>query len=397
MISRSFNPLQLQEKRASLFLLGPRGTGKSAILKQAFKELPNSIVVDLLKGESYQRYLPRPFLLGQEIRERLGKSTGPLAVAINEIQRIPELLNEVHSLMEDFRDRVWFFLSGSSARKLKRGGANLLAGRALSRYLFPFYVGELDLNLNRALHLGTLPRVYLEDDEMARDILKSYVSTYLREEIQQEALVRSVERFSRFLDFAGQVHGEPVNFTKLGQQIGIVGKTVREYFQILEDTLLAFELPGWSQSVKKQLLQSSKFYFFDTGVLNSLNGYLGVELKPQSFLFGRLFETFIIHQIRARNEYQQLGLRFFYWRDSKGLEVDLILARNVHEPVVAIEIKSSSSPTAIDCPGFISFREDYPKVKCFCICTTPHAYTDENILFLPWQEAILSIDQIVSS
>lgn len=369
-------------------MLGPRGTGKTALISASLGDCANHIRIDLLQGLEYQRYLTTPYKLGQELRARLTATPGELFVSIDEIQRIPALLDEVHSVLEEFKGRVVFLLTGSSARKLKRGGANLLAGRAISCFLHPLHASELEIDLRKALRFGTLPGVYLGAEDLAIPTLESYVSTYLREEIQQEALVRAIDRFSRFLEYAGQVNGEPVNFTKLGRQAGIAGKTAQEYFSILVDTLLVFSLAGWSESVKKQLLQSPKFYFFDTGVLNAINGYLRIDLRESSFLYGRLFETFVISQLVATNDYLSLGYRFFYWRDKNGQEVDLLIARNVTTPVAAVEIKSSMHPTAADCPGFASLREDYPDLPRFCVCTAPHAYSDQGISFIPWSDFV---------
>jgi uncharacterized protein len=385
MISRPVNPKQFLQKMKSVLVLGPRGTGKTALIRKIFAELTNTTVIDLLQGRDYQRFLHTPSRLGDELRLRLQEPAENLFVAIDEIQRIPALLDEVHSLIEEYKGRLVFMLSSPSARKLRRGGANLLAGRAVAMNLHPLHASELALNLNKALLLGTLPAVYLDQEAVAIPTLETYVSTYLREEIQQESLVRKIDQFGRFLEFAGQINGEPVNFAKLGKQIGVAGKTVQEYFSILVDTLIAIQLPGWSQSVKKQLLQSPKYYFFDTGVLNAINGYLRIDLKESSFLYGRLFETFIISQLTATNDYQNLGYRFYYWRDKVGREVDLILAQNVTTPLAAVEIKSATSPSAEDCPGFASFAEDYPDVPKICVCNTPRPYRNQGIYFVPWQ------------
>ena len=321
---------------------------------------------------------------------------GILVVAIDEIQKLPALLDEVHALIEDHKGHLAFILSGSSARKLRRGGANLLAGRALSHYLHPLHASELDLNLAKSLRLGTLPAVYFASDDLATPMLQSYVSTYLREEIQQESLVRAIDRFGRFLEYAGQVNGEPVNFSKLSKQIGVAGKTVAEYYSILVDTLIAVQLPGWSASVKKQLVQAPKFYFFDCGVLNAINGYLQVELRQSNPLYGRLFENFVITQIHASNDYEGLGLKFYYWRDKSGKEVDLIIARNVATPLAAVEIKSSPTPDPDDCRGFDAFAEDYPNLPRICICGTPRPYSKSGILFIPWQDALKNLGSLVS-
>jgi predicted AAA+ superfamily ATPase len=389
MLKRAFNPLIILNKMTSVLLLGPRGTGKTALIGTIFADVPNRMQIDLLQGLDYQRYLTTPHKLGQELRTRLQSVAGKLFVSIDEIQRVPALLNEVHSVIEEFKGRVAFLLTGSSARKLKRGGANLLAGRAISCFLHPLHASEVDIDLAKALRFGTLPGVYLGSEDLAIPTLESYVSTYMREEIQQESLVREIDRFSRFLEYAGQNNGEPINFSKLGKQAGIAGKTAQEYFSILVDTLVAHTLPGWSESVKKQLLQAPKFYFFDTGVLNAINGYLRVDLRESSFLYGRLFETFIISQIVAANDYLSLGHRFFYWRDKNGQEVDLIIAQNVSTPLIAVEIKSSVNPKAADCPGFSAFCEEYPHVPRVCVCNAPYRYTDEGISFIPWREFVV--------
>ena len=396
MISRHFNPLKLLEKKASILLLGPRGTGKTALIRACFSDLSHKVQIDLLHGRDYQRYLNAPHVLSEELKRILATSPELLLVAIDEVQRVPALLDEVHALIEEHKGRIAFLLSGSSARKLRRGGANLLAGRAISAFLHPLHESEIGLDLNKVLRLGSLPAVYTAPEDLAIATLDSYVSTYLREEIQQESVVRSISKFSRFLEFAGQLNGEPVNFAKLGKQIGSAGKTAQDYFSILVDTLIAIQLPGWSESVKKQLLQAPKYYFFDTGVLNAINGYLRADLKESGFFYGRLFETFIISQLSATNDYLNLGLKFFYWRDKSGREVDLILARNVTTPVAAIEIKASGNPEPEDCPGFDSFREDYPDIPRICVCKTPRPYQRGGVLFVPWQDALKDPYQLIN-
>ena len=280
--------------------------------------------IDLLRGEAFQRYASRPDLLGAELGSQLKQSTHPLTlVAIDEVQKLPSLLDEVHSLIESYKGRVAFVLTASSARKLKRGGANLLAGRALTRHLHPLSSMELDLDLARALRYGTLPAIYLDAQAYEITTLEAYVSTYLREEIQAEALVRQVDRFARFLELAAQLNGEPINFAKLARQCGVTTKTAQEYFSILVD-------------------------FFDCGVVGALTGELRSEVKPSSFRFGRLFETFLIQEMQRYSDYLDLGLRFNYWRDKDGHEVDVIVSRTSAKPLMAVEIKSSSQPSAAD-------------------------------------------------
>ena len=404
MITRTFNPLELLNKNKSVLLLGPRGTGKTAIITDLLaRRIDNAHVVswvhiDLLQGGDFQRYLGNPNQLTIELHDLAKKSvrSSKIIVIIDEVQKIPALLDEVHYLIEKYAGQMVFLLSGSSARKLKRSGANLLAGRAVSCHLFTLSQLELDLSLSRAVQFGTLPGVYLDQVGLEIPTLESYVSTYLREEVQQESLIRGIDRFARFLDFAAQSNAQPINFSKLGRQLGVAGKTVAEYFSILCDTLVARELPGWSESVRRQLLQASKYYFFDCGVLNVLNGYLRIDLRKGGFVFGNLFETFVINQLFCANEYLSLGLRFYYWRDKDGQEVDLILARNSFEPLLAIEIKSHEAPKAEDCPGFALFKEDYPQVPQLCVCNTPRAYQEEEIRFLPWKDLIQNLKQLVN-
>ncbi|NLF25489.1 MAG: ATP-binding protein [Deltaproteobacteria bacterium] len=401
MITRAVNPLKVLEKQKSVLLLGPRGTGKTVLLRQLIESKSNSdlsiLSIDLLQGGDFQRYLANPSQLTKEVEDKAlrleeGKS---VLVLIDEVQKVPALLDEAHHLIEKYHGRIVFLFSGSSARKLKRGGANLLAGRAISSHLFPLNQLETNLSLSRALQFGTMPGVYLSNTGLEVETLESYVSTYLQEEIQQESLVRGIERFSRFLEFAAQSNGQPVNFAKLGKQLGIAGKTAAGYFSILCDTLIANEISGWSTSVRRQLLQAPKFYFFDCGVLNALNGYLRIDLREGGYVYGNLFETFVINQLLGANHYYSLGFRFYYWRDKDGREIDLLLARNAFEPVAAIEIKSSTAPTVDDCPGFLPFKEEYAHVPRLCACNTPRSYTDDEIRFIPWKELVTDLKKIV--
>jgi predicted AAA+ superfamily ATPase len=400
MISRIFNPLIYLEKHRSVLLLGPRGTGKTALISSILSGARDPaeydfISIDLLQGGDFKRYVGNPEQLTKEVLALEQKSKAKsLIVIIDEVQKIPSLLDEVHHLIESSKGRVVFLLSGSSARKLRRGGANLLAGRALSCQYYPLNILEVDLDLDRALRFGTMPAVYLDPSGLEVQSLESYVSTYLREEIQQEALVRGVERFAKFLEFAGQQNGQPINFAKLGRSIGIPGKTVADYYGILSDTLLTTELPGWSESVKRQLLQAPRYYFFDCGVLNAINGYLRVELRHGGYLYGNLFETFVLNQLVAANSYLSKGFRFFYWRDKDGHEVDLLLARNQFEPLLAIEIKSGTAPKASDCPGFTRLSEDYPNIRKICACNSPRSYFDQEIEFLPWKSLVQEIQTL---
>lgn len=388
MIKRKLDIANFIDKNQSLFLFGPRGSGKTKLLEVTLPQ--QAMTVSLLESEYFQRYLVEPALFSREITTRLKAMPAreSLIVAVDEIQKLPILLDEVHSLIEKYKGRLVFVLTGSSARKLKRSGANLLAARALTTYLHPLSVLETDLDLDTVLRIGSLPGVYLERD-FAIHRLRSYIGTYIKEEVQEESLVRKIDRFARFLDLAGQLNGEPINYSKLSRALKTTSNTVQEYFSILVDTLLCHRIDGWSTSVKRQLLQAPKYYWFDCGVLNALNGELDTELKRSSFRFGRLFETYLIEEMIRHNDYLERGFRFFYWRDKNGLEVDLIVARSATTPVAAVEFKSSSDPMDDDLPGLLAFAQDYPKIPCFCFSMTPRAYDlPSGIQVLPWRDGL---------
>ena len=382
MIPRSLDLAAQLKFAQSAFLFGPRGTGKSLLSAKYLEQSPNSLAIDLLRSNDYLRYLREPWLLRQEIEARLDS---PLVVLLDEVQRVPLLLDEVHSAIEAFPDRVSFLLTGSSSRKLKRQHSNMLAGRARRLHLHPFSRTEFDIPLSQALHQGTLPLLQsrqIDPDER----LSAYVETYLKEEVMQEALVRRADVFSRFLELAAQMNGEPINFTKIARSAGVSLKTAQEYFQILVDTMLVTRVDGWSESVQKQLLQAPKFYFFDCGVLNALTGELASPLRESSFRYGRLFETWVVQELNRANDYGFLKLRFNHWRTSTGQEVDLIVSRTYQRPLAAIEIKSSSSPNHSDMPGIQAFASDYPQVPAYCLCTTPRPYALTGVSVLPWTE-----------
>ena len=388
MITRSLNLLTIIEKNESVLLFGARGTGKTSLIRKALQHCQMEFLYfDLLKIDTYRAIIGNPKHFYETILHKL-KTSGQqrLLVVIDEVQKIPELLNEVHHFIEEFPKQILFMLSGSSARKLKKEGANLLAGRAWSRKLFPLSSLETDLSLHEVLKYGALPKAYLADNEESKtEYLKSYVDTYLREEILQESVVRQFESFSRFLDLAGQLNSEPVNFSKLAKQLSLNPKTAQNYFQILIDTLIAHELPGWSTSVKKQLLQAPKFYFFDVGILNAINGELGTELKISSFRYGKLFETFLINEMIHWNQYLAANYRFSYWRTSTGKEVDLIISRKPNQPEWAIEIKSSTHPSEDDVLTLALFKEEYPLVKTLCLCQTEKSYMAGATDVMPWR------------
>lgn len=344
----------------SFFLLGPRMTGKSTLLKAQF---PNAFWVDLLSGEAYQKYLSNPELFYKEIQFHLKKYPDSVVV-IDEIQRLPQLLNEVQRLIVQLHAR--FIMSGSSARKLKRNSVNLLGGRANEKHLFPLTILELgeDFDLESFLMYGSLPNVSSSGIEEKKEILKSYVTTYLREEIQMEGIVRRLPSFSRFLQLAAETIAQEVNYSNLSSETGVTSKTIREYYQILEDTLIGFVLQPWMKTVRKQLAGSPKFYLFDNGVTNALRENLSGSLSGENK--GPLFEQFILQQVKALCSYREFEGSMYYWKARGGREVDLVLAKG-SKPLVAIEIKYTNRPTSRDIVSLRSIREEYPKLRTILV------------------------------
>ena len=389
MVRRTLDLARLLGGTGSAFLFGARGTGKTHLVREFLSAQESVLAFDLLGQKEFLRFLHSPGLFREEVMEALPRK-GRLLVLVDEVQRVPALLNEVHALINDHAKRVQFILTGSSARRLKRGGANLLAGRAYVSHLHPLTQTEFGQPLKKVLRYGSLPGLALGQVD-PHLWLEAYTSTYLKEEIQQEALVRRVDSFVRFLDLAAQLHAEPVNFTRMARQ-GIASvPTIQEYFSILIDTMVAFRLDGWSESVKKQLLQAPKFYFFDLGVLNALRGELGGEPAESSFRYGRLFETLVILEACRRNDYARTGYRLAYWRTSMGMEVDLVLQKNAWTAPVAIEIKSSADPSDQDLKGLLAFLKDYPKAQAFCFCRAERkrrAGPKGVVQIVPWQKGL---------
>ncbi|MFN0061866.1 MAG: ATP-binding protein [Myxococcaceae bacterium] len=382
--------LELLSPGQSCFLLGPRGTGKTFLVESflaAGVARESFASINLLEEDTFTRYVARPSRMREELEQQLTRHPTPFTVFIDEVQRIPALLNEVHSLIERYKGRIRFILTGSSARKLKRAKANLLGGRAWNFHLHPLTHRESVDSLERALHLGTLPAVYLDANSPERT-LRAYVQTYLKEEIREEALVRRVDAFVRFLDVAAQANGEPINFTKVGLDCGVSTKTAQEYFSILEDTLIVHRLDGWSRSARKQLTQQPKFYWFDNGVLNSVRGELSDAPREGSSRFGSLFETWVIQEMIRLNDYQETDFRFHHWRTNTNMEVDIVVSKNGLNPLYGIEIKSGTSPRLEDVKGLLSFQTDFPQAKLFCFCRAPQAYRLEAVEFLPWREGL---------
>jgi predicted AAA+ superfamily ATPase len=317
----------------SFFLFGPRSTGKTTWLKANFKDAQWH---DLLKTDVYLSLRKNPALLRQKVKALPPGSW----VIIDEVQRIPDLLSEVHSIMGDSDNAYHFALSGSSARKLHRLDIDLLAGRVFERHFFPLTAKELgnSLQIERILQYGTLPKVYSEPQH-AIDILESYTHTYLQQEIQQEALVKDIGAFDRFLEVAAIMNGEIINASSISREAAVARPTVQRFFTILVDTLIGIQLPAWNPRLKVKEVSRPKFYFFDPGVVRALSGLLYDPVEKAER--GKLFETVILHELRAYIDYARIGGKLHYWRTQSGKEVDFIWTRGKKN--IGIEVKSATS------------------------------------------------------
>lgn len=370
-------------KEADFFLFGPRQVGKSTLIKETFSS-KTSVYYNLLLDKEYTRLVANPAIFSEEV-QALGKSI--THVIIDEVQRIPALLNEVHSLIENCGQRRFFVLSGSSARKLLRGQANLLGGRAWTRYLYPLSYKELgdDFKLERALRFGTLPAIYLADDDSAQEKLESYVETYLTEEIKAEALVRNIGAFSRFLKLAANESSNLLNYSNIAREAATSNQSIKEYFQILEDTLIGSFLLPYNKSTRKRLVQHPKFYLFDTGVRNALLKKTKDEVVPQTYDYGIVFEHFIVNEIIKLNRYHKQNWDLSFYRSSNGAEVDLIIEKP-DGSVLAIEIKSSETPDKSDLKGLFSFKTIRAEAELICISRADKKRKLGNIMVYPWRE-----------
>ena len=335
----------------SVFLWGARQVGKSTLVKSVY---PNAKIYDLLKSDEYTRLLRRPQLLREELLS-FGEET---LVVIDEIQKIPQLLDEVHWLIVNRGIR--FILCGSSARKLKRIGTNLLGGRAMSVKLYPLVSAEIpDFDLVRGINHGMLPRHYLAANPKKR--LEAYIGTYLKEEIQDEAVVRQLAAFNRFLDVAAQSNGEIINYKNIAQDCGVSAVTVKEYFAILQQTLIGYMLPAFTDSKKRRAITAPKFYYFDVGVANHL--LHRSNLQQGSVDFGHAFEHLMIQELIAYLSYSESDKALSYWRTASGYEVDVVIGNGL----VAIEFKSSEEVQSKHTKGLKAFAEEYADARLIVV------------------------------
>lgn len=369
------------ENNDSVFLWGARQVGKTTLLEQLF---PQARYYDLLQAHEFERLLRQPSLLSQELAYL---KEGDLVI-IDKVQKVPHLLDEVHSLIH--RKKLRFILSGSSPRKLKRSGANLLGGRALKIVLYPLVSAEIpDFDLIKAVNNGMIPRHYMVNNP--RERFRAYIGVYLDEEIREEALSRNLKSFSRFLEVAAISNGEMIVYKNIAQDCGIDYRTVKEYFEILNDTLIGYFIQGFTSTIKRRAIQSPKFYFFDVGIVNYLMNKM--NLLPGSEAFGSSFEHFIIQELIAYLGYTQSSEKLTYWRTSSRYEVDAIIG----EGRIAIEIKSTEEVKSRHLKGLKAFLDDFPEAKAIVVSLDKYPRILNGVEILPAMHFLKALwnDEIV--
>jgi predicted AAA+ superfamily ATPase len=363
----------------SYFLFGPRGVGKSTWLAVNY---PDAVRIDLLKMDVLRHYQARPERLEEVVRA----ATFP-TIIIDEIQKVPELLNVVHSLIEE--KQGWqFILTGSSARKLKRSGVNLLAGRAVVRHLHPFMAGELaeQFSLSKALEYGLVPLVFASEN--IADTLKAYVGLYLEEEVKAENLVRNIGHFSRFLEVMCFSHGAILNINNIARECEISRKLVEGYLSVLEDLLLCFQLPVFSLRAKRAVISHPKFYYFDAGIYRSLRAVSFIDQTTE--IDGAGLEGLVAQHLRAWNDYQGVSNKLYYWRTRYGVEVDFIIYGTAG--LVAIEVKNSNKIHSQDLTGLKAFHADYPEAATIMLYCGKERLQKDGIICVPVEEFLLQLN-----
>ncbi|MEK6706508.1 MAG: AAA family ATPase [Bdellovibrionota bacterium] len=384
MFQRILNP----SKTRSFFIFGARGTGKSFFIEKQFLcgSHPETVWrIDLLDTDTEQHYARRPARLEEDFAVR---DKRPEWVFIDEVQKVPALLDHVQRMIT--RQRQKFILTGSSARKLKRTGANLLAGRAFTEHMFPLTAAEMGgaFKLQECLEYGSLPEILcLPDPETKAKYLRSYAQVYVREEIQLEQVVRKIEPFRAFLEIAAQCNGQQTNFAAIGRQVDVDHKTVEQYFQVLEQTWLGFFLPAYHRSVRKAQAIHPKFYLFDPGVKRALERTLHVPLVPATSAYGEAFEHWVILEIFRLNRYHDLDYRLSFFRTKEGNEIDLILSRP-GTPERLIEIKSTDRVDAESVARFARIASTFGKAHAFLLSRDPRPSRIHGVECLPWQEGL---------
>lgn len=377
MYSRLLTP----PKSKSFFLFGPRGTGKSTWVKANF---PKALILDLLESDLYTDLLASP----QRLENFIPKNFSDWVV-LDEVQKIPALLNEVHRLIE--KHRYKFVLTGSSARSLRKKGVNLLAGRALTYQMHPLTAVEAgeDFELHRALSYGQLPSIYSESDPKA--YLEAYVKSYLREEVQQEGLTRNLGAFVRFLESASFSQGTSLSISTVARDCGVERKIVENYFGILEDLLLGIRLPVFTKKARRRMVSHPKFYFFDVGVFRTLRPQGPLDAPSEAE--GAAFESLLFQELRAINDYYQLGYELYYWRTSNQLEVDFILYGK--KGLLAFEVKRSNKIAQESFRGLKGFLNEYPAAKAFLVYGGTHQMREGDISVLPMVSCLRNLPALL--
>ncbi|HOW66692.1 MAG TPA: AAA family ATPase [Candidatus Paceibacterota bacterium] len=363
----------------SYFLFGPRGTGKSVFTQTYY---PEALRIGLLEPDVYREYAARP----ERLRDRLAAEPQTGRVVIDEVQRVPELLSVVHALIES-RRKIQFILTGSSARKLKRTGVDMMAGRAVLRTLHPLMAAELGerFSLGSALGQGLVPLIIAA--RQPADVLRSYASLYLREEVQMEGLVRNIGAFSRFLEAVSFSHGQPVNLSNVSRECQVERKTVEGYLEILEDLLLAFRLPVFTRRARRELSVHPKLFLFDAGVFRSLRPSGPLDRSEE--IEGAALEGLVAQHLRAWTAYRLGGETLHFWRTRSGVEVDFV----VYGPhtLAAIEVKNTARARSEDVRGLRAFAEDYPQSQCVLLYRGKERLKLHGVLCLPCEEFLLGL------
>lgn len=368
----------------SFFLFGARGVGKSTFLKSLLKG-KRVMTYDLLDPEIENRLILSPQDLRNEVLVRVKKLDW---VVIDEVQKCPRLLNVVHKLIVE--EKVKFALSGSSARRLREKGSNLLAGRAIHNEMFPLTYLELkdSFRLDDVLMYGSLPEVITASNSAEKQgFLRTYALNYLKLEVQAEQWVRKMEPFRRFLPIAAQMNGKILNYSNIAKDIGVQTQTVQNYYDILEDTLVGIRIPGFHRSVRKQQHHAPKFYFFDLGVRRALDRTLDVLLKPETFAFGEAFEHLVFIELYRLSVYRNHDFEFSYLLTKDGAEIDLVVDRP-GRPVALVEIKSKTRVDERDTASLEHFRKDFHKPDLFVLSNDPNPKKIGHVRVLPWKQGI---------
>lgn len=369
----------IKEEKQSFFLLGPRGTGKSTYIKS---EYPDALLVDLLQPDDFRAYSSKP----ERLRELVHGNPDRSIFVLDEIQKVPDLLGVVHALIEEKKGRQ-FILTGSSARKLKRTGVNLLAGRAVMKHLHPFTAGELDgrFNLNTALKIGLIPLIL--GSAQPAEALSAYIDLYIKEEVKSEGLTRNIGNFTRFLETVSFSHGSVINVSNIARECQIERKTVEGYLGILEDILLAFRIPVFRKKARRSLATHPKFYLFDAGVFSAVRPAGPADASAD--IAGAALEGLVAQHLRAHIDYRTPDCRLYFWRTYSGSEVDFIVYGK--DAFRAIEVKSSKEIQPEDLRGLKAFAEDFPQAEKLLLYRGKDRLEIGGIKIIPCEDFLMTL------